>query len=260
MRLALLADIHGNPIALDAVLADIQAQGGVDGFCFIGDYAALGYDPVTPLERMTALPEAVWVRGNTDRYTVSDALPPPTLEQTQADPALIPILVEVARSFAWTRGYVTASGWYDWLAALPLEHRLTLPDGTRVLLVHAAPGTDDGPGVTLATSPDDLRAMVSGCEADLVVVGHTHWPQDHRIDGVRLVNTGSVSNPWNADLRASYVLLDANPSGYQVSFRRVAYDVDAVIAHLRASRHAALDFILVFFEGRRYGDWIPKDS
>jgi putative phosphoesterase len=260
MRLALLADIHGNPIALDAVLADIQAQGGVDGYGFIGDYAALGYDPVTPLERIVALPDAVWVRGNTDRYTASDALPPPTVEHAQADPALIPNLVEVARSFAWTRGYVTASGWYDWLADLPLEHRLMLPDGTRVLLVHAAPGLDDGPGVTLATSTDDLRAMVTGCEADLVVVGHTHWPQDHRIDGVRLINTGSVSNPWNADPRASYVLLDADASGYQITFRRVAYDVAAVITHLRVSRHPALDFILGFFEGRYDREWIPKGT
>ena len=50
MRLAILSDIHGNPLALDAVLADIQSQGEVDAYWVLGDFAALGYDPVTPLE------------------------------------------------------------------------------------------------------------------------------------------------------------------------------------------------------------------
>lgn len=58
MRLALFSDVHGNPFALDAVLADIQRQGKVDAYWGLGDFAALGYDPVTPLERITALQHA----------------------------------------------------------------------------------------------------------------------------------------------------------------------------------------------------------
>ena len=46
MRLALFSDIHGNPIALDAVLADIAAEGGVNAYWVLGDLAAIGYDPV----------------------------------------------------------------------------------------------------------------------------------------------------------------------------------------------------------------------
>jgi hypothetical protein len=59
MRLAILSDIHGNPLALDAVLADIQSQGEVEAYWVLGDFAALGYDPVTPLEKVTALPHAL---------------------------------------------------------------------------------------------------------------------------------------------------------------------------------------------------------
>ena len=58
MRLVILSDIHGNPIALDAVQADIQSQGEVDAYWVLGDFAALGYDPVTPLEKITTLPHA----------------------------------------------------------------------------------------------------------------------------------------------------------------------------------------------------------
>jgi predicted phosphodiesterase len=75
MRLAILSDIHGNPLALDAVLADIQSLGEVDAYWLLGDFAALGYDPVTPLEKVTALPHASFTRGNTDRYVVAGDLP-----------------------------------------------------------------------------------------------------------------------------------------------------------------------------------------
>ena len=52
MRIALLSDIHGNPLALDAVLSDIAAQGGVDTYWVLGDFSSLGYDPVSVLERV----------------------------------------------------------------------------------------------------------------------------------------------------------------------------------------------------------------
>ena len=83
MRLAILSDIHGNPIALDAVLADIQSQGAVDAYWVLADFAALGYDPVTPLEKMTALSHACFTRGNTDRYVVTGGSSCATRESTR---------------------------------------------------------------------------------------------------------------------------------------------------------------------------------
>jgi hypothetical protein len=156
MRLAILSDIHGNPLALDAVLADIQSQGQVDAYWMLGDFAALGYDPVTPLEKMTALPHARFTRGNTDRYVGTQDLPVQPQKALQ-DPTLLPEVIEAVRSFSWTRGYLSAAGWLDWFTNLPLEVRLTLPDGTRVLGVHAAPGRDDGPGIQPKHSDDNLE-------------------------------------------------------------------------------------------------------
>src|SRR6516162_9862487 len=110
MRLALFSDIHGNPLALDAVLADIQRHGEVDAYWVLGDFAALGYDPVTPLERITALPHADCTRGNTDRYVVTEDLPIPP-EKALQDSSLLPDVIDAARSFSWTRGYLSAAGW-----------------------------------------------------------------------------------------------------------------------------------------------------
>jgi predicted phosphodiesterase len=75
MRLAILSDIHGNPIALNAVLADIQIQGEIDAYWILGDFSAIGYDPVTPLQQVVKLPNVRFVRGNTDRYVVTGEIP-----------------------------------------------------------------------------------------------------------------------------------------------------------------------------------------
>ena len=122
----------------------------------LGDFAALGYDPVTPLEKVTALSHARFTRGNTDRYVVTGDLPVQP-EKALEDPALLPQVIEAARSFSWTRGYLSAAGWLDWLTNLPLEVRLTLPDGTRLLGVHASPGRDDGPGIQSKHSDGNWR-------------------------------------------------------------------------------------------------------
>lgn len=231
MRLAIFSDIHGNPIALDAVLEDIEACGGADSYWVLGDLVAQGYDPAGVLQRLTALPNSCFVRGNTDRYTLTGDRAWPSISDAQDDPRQVPTLVTVAQGFAWTYGYLAATGWIEWLAALPLEQRTTLPDGTRLLGVHAAPGRDDGPGMDPDMSEEDLQSFVSGCEADLVCVGHTHRLQDRWAGNVRVVNVGNVSNPSPSapDPRASYMLLEADSSGYHITLQRVAYDMEAVI-------------------------------
>lgn len=255
MRLALLSDIHGNEIALEAVLADIDACGGVDGYWILGDLAAIGYAPVAVIERVATLPGASFVRGNTDRYVVSGDRPSPSLADVRTDHALLETLVEVERTFSWTLGAITATGWLPWLASLPLEQRLTLPDGTRLLGVHAAPGRDDGPGIHRGIDDAELASMLRGCDADLVCVGHTHVPLDRSVDGVRVVNLGSIGNPTTADLRATYGLLDASPGGCGLEVRRVDYDRRAVIAAIERSRQPTASYLVGFMRGERRSRW-----
>jgi predicted phosphodiesterase len=255
MRIALLSDIHGNPIALDAVLANIQAQGNIDAYWVLGDISALGYDPITPIERIMVLPNVRFVRGNTDRYMTSSDLPF-SIEYIQQHPKLLPRYLYLSQSMAWAQGIATATGRLQWLKDLPLEQRLTLPDGTRLLGVHAAPGTDDGNGIHPKQSDDELRTILADCGADLVVVGHTHVALDRTVDSIRVVNLGSVSNPGTPDLRASYVLLDADTSGYQIQLRRVEYDRSAVLAKIEQSNHPASAFLAQFIRGEQLSRWI----
>ena len=249
MRVAIFSDVHGNALALDAVLADIDRVGGVDAWWFGGDTAALGYDPAGCLQRLAAIPELVRVRGNTDRYIVTEDVDADRsfLAGAAADPEQALAGMSFGRGFAWTIGAVTAVGLRDWLTDLPLDWRTTLPDGTRVLLVHASPGRDDGPGI----SPDDADEVVAerlaGAEADLVITGHTHQPLDRSVDGVRVWNLGSVSNPGTDDQRAMWTLLEADDQGYTLTRQFATYDVPAMLTALADSHHPTRDYVRLFW-------------
>jgi predicted phosphodiesterase len=255
VKVAILADIHGNTMALENVLKDAKTM-GVDEYWFLGDYAAIGYDPVGVLERITDLPNARFIYGNTDRFLVTGELPWMRLNDAIKDLAYARTYVEVACSFAWTTGAVGTTGWLSWLGELPLDFRFSLPDGTRILAVHAAPGTDDGMGININTSDEEICALVEKSEADLVLVGHTHLPFDRMAGNIRVVNPGSVSNPFPPDLRACYAVLKADKQGYTIQYRRVDYDRDAVIRAVREVNHPALDYIGRFMRGENRKDWM----
>ena len=252
MRVAVISDIHGNGRALDAVMVDARAH-GVDEWWFLGDLAAIGPEPASVLERMAALDSARFVRGNTDRYTVTGERPPPSVADARADPDLVPLLADIEASFAWTKGYLSGRGWLGWLEALPLELRHTMPSGHHVLGVHAAPGTDDGEGVHPGRSDEELHELVAACDADVVLVGHTHEPLARRIGEVLVVNVGSVGNPVTHDTRASYALLECTDSMLEITHRRVGYDLAAFEEDVRRSRHPAAGYILARARGEVAG-------
>ena len=250
MKLGLLSDVHGNRVALEAVVAD-GAVAGVDAWWVLGDLAAIGPEPATTLELIAELPDVAITCGNTERYVLTGDRPPPTRADVDARPELLDLVLAVEGSFSWTRGALAAHGWLDWLSALPLEVRTELPDGTRVLGVHASPGRDDGDGITPHRPEDELREALLGADADIVCAGHTHQPTDQRVDTVRAVNLGSVGNPVTDDLRASYVILHADRHGHALEHRRVPYDVDAFLDALARSGHPEVGHISSFVRGEQ---------
>jgi len=255
MRIAVLSDVHGNTIALDAVLHDIEQNGGADAHWIVGDMAAIGPDPVGALETLAELPNATFVRGNVDRYVCSLLSPKETNSLLQQDPGGAEAHIGRQLMLTWAQGALIASGWMNWMTGLPLERRTTLPDGTRVLLVHASPGTDDGDGIVPTMTDAEIAQAIEGSNADLIFTGHTHWQMDVTVNGVRVVNLGSVSVPWGPDLRASYYLIDANEKGHTLTHRLVTYDTAAVIAQLQRLNYPGISMLVPRFRGERTPPW-----
>jgi diadenosine tetraphosphatase ApaH/serine/threonine PP2A family protein phosphatase len=196
------------------------------------------------LERLSTLTGLRLIRGNTDRYVAFGDRPGPSIAEVQADATLFKPLIQVASTFAWTQGMVTAAGWLPRLKELPLDFELELSDGTRLLGVHASPGTDDGTGISPASSDEEIGALCNGCGAGLVCVGHTHLPLDRRWGQMHLVNPGSVGLSRTPDLHACYAFLDVDTDGYRVRHRRVAFDRQAVIGQLIGLAHPAKEYII----------------
>jgi putative phosphoesterase len=254
MRIALLADIHGNDVALKAVLRDIERESGVDAYWVLGDLVAIGHAPIKVLEHLKELPNAHIIRGNTDRYVCTGDRPGPTPDAVIADTSLLSQLIEVEGDFSWTQGAITTTGWLNWLSNLPLEFREKLPDGTSVLCVHASPNEDDGTGIHPNMTEKEIEALVSKCQENLICVGHTHHPFSMRVKEKRIVNPGSVSNHVGSDVRASYALINADKNGYEIEFRRVEYNQETVIETLESIKHPAKRFIIQHLRGERNVD------
>jgi len=199
MEIGVISDIHGNIVALDAVLADMP---DVDELVCAGD--VVGYNP-WPGECVDSIQDAdvPTIEGNHDRAVVTGQCP------GFNDMAVAG--VEHARE-------QLTDEQLEWLAALPTER--TLFDG-RVKLVHGHPDDPDHYTQPSEFSPDLLE------EEDVLIMGHTHV-QDHEIydDGI-VLNPGSVGQPRDRDHRAAYSIV--NLDDWTVAERRVEYDTDTVI-------------------------------
>lgn len=208
MRLAVLADVHGNLPALEAVLKDVDAL-DADAIWVAGDL--VGYNP-WPNEVLKILKERKVraIRGNHDRAALSG--------DTSSFNEL------AAAAIRWTRIVLTPAS-VGYLKTLEDRVRAELPEGV-LGVFHGSPRNDDE--YVLPWAVDD--ALVRMAHANFVVLGHTHIPMAFTTRYGVLVNPGSVGQPRDRDPRASWALLDTYTRG--VLPRRVPYDVGAVVAEI----------------------------
>jgi diadenosine tetraphosphatase ApaH/serine/threonine PP2A family protein phosphatase len=195
--LAVLYDIHGNLVALEEVLKDAESA-GADAYLLGGDFASWSPWPRETLDRLRALPQTTWIRGNGERW-----LRDPPLDR--------PEVLETLREM--DSGVGTDEGW--------LFSLQTQCDIDGVLYVHGSP-LSDVESFTAEPGKDDER-LLAGVRDATVVFGHSHL-QFRRPgpNGTTLINPGSVGMPLDGDVRAAYAL--RHDDG-ELEFRRVEYDV-----------------------------------
>jgi predicted phosphodiesterase len=213
MRAAVLADIHANLPALEAVLAEPDVA-GADAVVLLGDIA-LGPMPGPTLDRLAALGDrAVWVHGNCEREMVTafdgGEVPGPNAADAIGAAALI------GREHR------------DRLDGLPLTVTLDIDGLGPVLFCHASPRRDDEM-VLVDSPPGRWAAALDGVAAATVVCGHTHMPFDRLAGGRRVVNPGSVGMPYGHP-GAAWALL-----GPGVALRQTGYDAEAAARVIGAS-------------------------
>ena len=222
MRLAILSDVHGNLAALEAVLAALEASGPFDALTVAGDLCEWGPRPREALQRVRTLNAAV-VQGNTDRYvTITDLAELRALGKSE----------NAIAGLAWTREQIGPEG-VAYLAALPLAHTISGPQGQDVLVVHAN-AVDQETHLDPDAPPDEVARLLDGVTAPVVAFGHLHIPYVRRVGAWLLVDAASVGHPRDHDRRAAYATLEWD-GAWRAEIHRVAYDLDATAAAFRAS-------------------------
>ncbi|MBA4066857.1 MAG: YfcE family phosphodiesterase [Isosphaera sp.] len=205
MRILVLADIHGNKAALDAV------REPADAVLCLGDLVDYGPEPGACVDWVRANADHC-VRGNHDHGVAQD------------------VPVRGGAGFRYltgaTRPHSVAAvtpAQRRYLADLPTS-RLVGLGGKRLLLVHATPR--DPMDEFAPPDPEFWAPLVAGLEVDFVLAGHTHQPYVLKVGGTTVVNPGSVGLTRDGDPRASYAVIEDGA----VRLRRVEYPVEETVA------------------------------
>ncbi len=213
MRIAVISDIHGNLMGLDAVENDIEKMGVDEVWCG-GDVAWGGPWGARCVERVR---DAGWttVKGNTDVWITGD--PQATTTETERNDVI-----------AMAAAHNLSVDDRDWLLNLPLGHKGL----GGLLMVH---GTPDSPFVApLPEAPPIDFAPYEG-KSSVVVYGHVHRGFVRRLaDGTLVANAGSVGFPMDGEF-ATYLIIDQTGPDWTFTHRRVAFDRRAVMAQARVT-------------------------
>jgi putative phosphoesterase len=188
VKIAVISDIHGNVVALEAVLESI-ARSGADLIVCLGDVATLGPSPAAAVEAVQRAGCAV-VMGNHD----AALLDPDAIRAHTTAPV-------IHASVDWCRRQLAEA---EFEAIRRFEPRLVVPvgRGRSILFVHGSPRsmTED---VLSTTPPEALDEMLAGVDAMTVACGHTHLPMVRRHRSTLIVNAGSVGLPFEAYVGSS---------------------------------------------------------
>jgi predicted phosphodiesterase len=219
MRIAIIADIHGNCGALDAVLADIEGR-AVEMTVNLGDVVSGPLQPRETADRLMGLGIPT-IRGNHERQLLTRTLK------------------EMGESDRFASSQLRADQ-RAWLASFPD----TLVVAGDVLMCHGTPTSDvdylldtvDETGCRPAL-PAEVEERAAGYSASLIVCGHTHLPRTMRLaDGRTVMNPGSVGLqaypakwPYSHTMEAGspharYAIAERTNQDWRVEFMTVAYD------------------------------------
>src|SRR5215218_10279061 len=204
-RVAVLADVHGNAVALAAVLAELERE-QPDLIVSCGDFT-WGPLPEETYELGRGM-NARFVRGNADRAVLENA------SQTERE--------------QWMQAH-HSDAMREFLGAFEEQVVVEVDGLGAVRFCHGSPRSDEE-CVTPETPEDRVRELSAGVDERVIVTGHVHIQFDREVAGIRSVNAGSVGLPYEGRPGAFWALL-----GPDVELRRTDYDVERAAAAYRES-------------------------
>ena len=241
MRVALISDLHGNEVALRAVLDDI-ARVGIDRLVCLGDVATLGPCPGAVIKILREL-GCTCIMGNHDEFLLDSEL---IRSYTEVPP--------VVAAVDWCRDQIDQDA-LEFLRSFVRSVDITLDNGIKLFLFHGSPRShmED----ILATTPvDQLDQMLDGHHATVMAGGHTHIQMLRQHRGILLVNPGSVGAPFREYAggkapvilpHAEYAIIEEDEGAVRVHLQRVALDKRALRDAIASTDNPLRDAHLVAY-------------
>lgn len=218
MRVAILADIHANIIALERVLEDIKDQ-DINNYIILGDIVMIGPDPAATLRLVKTLNPISWIKGNTDMWLEEFG----GFEQEAGSFKRKPY----HEFYSYAKDRITG---YEikYLASLPEQYSLNIK-GSKILCVHGSPRSITDEMDNRITNAE-MEEMLEGTNEDIILCGHSHIPYLGIIRGKHIFNVGSVGRPLDGNVSACYGIIDLyKPRKPKFILKRVNYPVQDTI-------------------------------
>lgn len=238
MRILVVADVHGNRAALEAVREPF------DVCLCLGDIVDYGPEPGACVEWVRTNATHC-VRGNHDHGVAQDVAVQGMAGFRYLTAITRPLSVEAVTP--QQRAY---------LAALPTSRMLSL-GGKRFLIVHASPR--DPMDEYAPADPAFWKPRLAGLGCDYVMVGHTHQQYTLRVNGTTVLNPGSVGLSRDGDPRAAYAIID----GGEIQLKRVVYPLEETVAEMeRAVKDETARQMLadIYRGGSYHSKWTGKSN
>ena len=218
-RIGVIADVHGNIVALDAVIERLQAL-GVENFVFLGDLVSKGPAPQECFQAMQKLNPLIWIQGNTEERFAN----PWFNELFNRDPeTLSPEHRNLMLQHGFAKEHLPPES-VAFLANLPIQQSLQAGNFA-CCCVHGAPGN-----VYQAITSDQERGEIDeicGRFAEpWCLSGHTHIPMLRHWKGKVFINFGGVSFPSDHRIQASFGIIELGQDAPGTTFLEVPWDMN----------------------------------
>ncbi|WP_432663432.1 YfcE family phosphodiesterase [Wukongibacter baidiensis] len=237
MKIAVLSDIHGNDLALKAVIDDLKKE-GIEKVIFLGDLVMRGPNPKMSLELLKKLDILSWVKGNTDGWfeEANDGWSPKTDREKMLFELYLYALNELEKEDI------------DFLMSKPITEKIKV-NGLSVLCVHGSPRSySEIMGEEI--EKEKLLEILDGVDEELILCGHSHKPSIVKVGQKTIVNVGSVGMPYVKNIISSYAVLEILDEEFEISMRQVNYDKEGIIEAAIAKRFPYIEkYIRIIEEG-----------
>ena len=235
MKIAIISDIHGNTLALDAVLKDIEKEKCDKVFC-LGDLAMAGAEPDKTIDKIKDLQNDNFlvIQGNTDEMIANfDKIPPATFLDDS-----FPMINALKSDME-----IISDSHIHFLKNLD-KQKIVDVNGLKILLVHGSPrknNEDISPDLPL----EKVEEIIKDTDADIIFCGHTHLPCGYQTNtNQTVINAGSVGRSLTSNAQSCYALLTIhNDKSFEAEHKFIKYDNEKAAQMLKERGYKGADKI-----------------